>query len=394
MNILLYVNSFLPTVGGKEIVVHYLARELQKLGNRVRVVGPSGWISRRKENYGYPVHRWPTLRGLYPEKVGYAQLSLDAAIWGCDVIHAHTTYPNGYLASLIKKKRHLPLVITPHGHDIHVIPELNFGHRLDPVKDKKIRHALQSAEIVTAISDSVEHSLVDAGCKPSKIRKIPNGIDVERFTHDRYDDVRQWLGLPAASRLILSVGNYHPRKGQDIIIEAMPLVRSKIPAARLVIVGGNQGALAKKIDELKLTESVRLTGSIPFPLPGRNNDTSKRPESQDRLAALYCQSDIYVSASINKEAEGLSLAMLDAMAAGLPVVATDISGSRDIIKSGSNGVLVGLSDHRQLAEAIVTILGDENMRRSMGAEGKQTAQNYHWSEIARKYLEVYQAAVV
>jgi glycosyltransferase involved in cell wall biosynthesis len=95
MNIVLYVNSFLPTIGGKEIVVHYLARELRQLGNTVRVVGPSGWIRMRKHTFDYPVHRWPTLRNVIKEKVMYARLYLDTRLWGCDVIHAHTTNPNG-----------------------------------------------------------------------------------------------------------------------------------------------------------------------------------------------------------------------------------------------------------------------------------------------------------
>jgi glycosyltransferase involved in cell wall biosynthesis len=392
MKILLFVNSFLPAVGGKEIVVHYLAKELQKLGNRVRIIGPTGWIKNRKQKFEYPVHRWPTLRGLYRDAVGYTQLLLDVALWGCDVVHAHTTYPNGYIASLLKKKCNLPLVITPHGHDIHVIPELGFGHRLDPVKCKKIEYAIQSAEVVTAISDSVESSLIDAGCDKNKIRKIPNGIDIERFQLKRTQNSRRWLGLPDESKLILSVGNFHPRKGQDILLAAMPRILSKIPHARLVIVGGKQDALAAKVGASGLDEYVRLTGSIPFPF-STTLDKQKNPvSSNDHLADLYCQSDVYVSASINKEAEGLSLAILDAMAAGLPVVATQISGSRDIVINKKTGLLVPPADHQQLAEAIITVLHHQNRSHEMGQQGRAIAQRYHWNKIARRYVSVYQEA--
>ena len=162
MNIVLYVNSFLPALGGREVVVHYLAREFKRLGHNVRVLGPAGWWRLRKMRFEYPVHRWPTLRKFVPEKVQYAQLVLDNLMWGADVIHAHSTYPNGYAVAKLRRRTNIPLVVTPHGEDIHVIPEINFGLRLDPVTEKKIKTALQSAQLVTAISQSVRDSTARA----------------------------------------------------------------------------------------------------------------------------------------------------------------------------------------------------------------------------------------
>lgn len=393
MNILLYVNSFLPTVGGKEVVVHYLAREMQKAGNCVRVCGPSGWIKNQNRKNEYPVHRWPTLRGLFPETVGYGQLLLDISIWGCDVVHAHTTYPNGYIAALLKKKLKLPLVITPHGQDIHVIPELGFGHRLDPIKNKKINYALKNAEIVTAISDSVQSSLIGAGCDQKKIRKIPNGIDADRFAKNSLPNIRRRFNLPDDSRLLLSVGNYHPRKGQDNIIAAMPQVLSHFPKTRLIIVGSKQEPLVKKIRSLKLEKFIRLTGPIAFPFQQRKKEKNKTKAIGDELSALYQQSEIYVSASLNKEAEGLSLAVLDAMAAGVPVVATQISGSSDVVIHGRNGLLVPPSDHKALGEAIVFLLQREKTNKEMGVQGKLIAKKFNWKNIAQKYLAVYEEAI-
>lgn len=94
MKVVLYVNSFLPTLGGKQFVVHHLAKSLRELGHRPRVLGPSGMWKHRNLCMPYPVHRWPKLRGSLRERTWSAQLALDTAIWGCDVIHAHMTYPN------------------------------------------------------------------------------------------------------------------------------------------------------------------------------------------------------------------------------------------------------------------------------------------------------------
>ena len=96
---------------------------------------------------------------------------------------------------------------------------------------------------------------------------------------------------------------------------------------------------------------------------------------------------------LGEGAEGLSLAILEAMAAGLPVVATNISGNRDIIKNGENGFLVPPDDPAHLAKAILQLLSDNQTRIRMGADAKELAKRYGWHQIAREYLAVYQEAI-
>lgn len=394
MNILLYANSFLPSIGGREIVIHYLARALMTLGHQVRVVGPAGWWSQRKVRFEYPVHRWPTLRGLFKEQVWFTQLLLDTTIWGCDVIHAHSTYPSGYAAARLKATRNFPLVVTPHGEDIHVIPELGFGLRLNPLLRSKIYHALQSAEVLTAISSSVEASLWDAGAPQDKIRRIPNGVDIERFQRSVEQDVRRWLNLEKDSRLILTVGNYRPIKGHEVLIRSMPLILATEPRARLIIVGRNPEALRPLIRKLGLDDKVKLTGPISFPaIVPEAGPSQSVPDKTDLLAAIYRSSEVYVSAGVDEGAEGFSLAILEAMAAGLPVVATNISGNRDMIRNDKSGYLVSPADPHELAGAIVRLLGEFQTRIHMGAKAKELARAHGWKQIAKKYLAVYQEAI-
>lgn len=393
MNIVLYVNSFLPSIGGREIVVHHLARALMALGHQVRVVGPSGWWSRRKIRFEYPLHRWPTLRGLFKEQVSLTQLMLDTAIWGCDVIHAHNTYPTGCTVARLKIIRNLPLVVTPHGEDIHVIPEIGHGLRLNPALRPKIYQALQSAEMLTAISAGVEASLLDAGAPQEKIRRIPNGVDIERFQRPIAADVRKWLHLDEASRLIVMVGNYHLRKGHDTLIRSMPLILSEEPRARLIIVGRNTDTLHPLIRKLDLHDKVKLTGPISFPaIVTEKGRAQSVPHKPDWLAAIYRGSEVYVSAGVNEGAEGLSLAVLEAMAAGLPIVATDISGNRDIIQDGQNGFLIPPANSAQLAKGVLRLLSNDELRMRMGAKAKGVVKQYEWREIARQYLAVYHEA--
>ena len=393
MNIVLYVNSFLPSIGGREIVVHYLARALMKLGHQVRVVGPAGLWSQRKVRFEYPLHRWPTLRGLFNEQVQFTQLLLDTSIRGCDVIHAHNTNSTGYIASQLKVIRKFPLVVTPHGEDIHIIPEIGHGLRLNLRLRPKIYQALQSAEILTAISAGVEASLLDAGAPQEKIRRIPNGVDIERFQQPISADVRKWLQLDKESRLIVTVGNYHPRKGHDTLIRSMPLILAEEPRARLIIVGRNTDALHPLMRKLDLDDKVKLTGPISFPAITPEGDQSQSvPHKPDWLAAIYRGSEVYVSAGVNEGAEGLSLAVLEAMAAGLPIVATNISGNRDIIQDGQNGFLIPPADPTQLAKGVLRLLSSDELRMRMGAKAKRVVKQYEWREIARQYLAVYYEA--
>ncbi|NNG00351.1 MAG: glycosyltransferase family 4 protein [Desulfobacteraceae bacterium] len=388
MKIVLYVNSFLPELGGREVVVHYLAREYRRLGHDVRVLGPAGWWKHRKLCFGYPVHRWPTLRGHFPEQVYSAQLGLDTLIWGADIIHAHSTYPNGYTVACMNKNK--PLVITPHGEDIHVIPEIGFGLRLKPELDVKIKKSLESAQLVTAISNSIVDSLKVAGVDENKIRLIPNGIDIERF-RGQAGGIRKWLNISGSAPVIMTVGRYHPRKGLEILLRSMPHVLKDVPDAKLVIVGDSNGKLEPLVRELSLRESVRITGEIGFPAVSRGMENDNN--AVDKLAGVYRASNVYVSAAMEEGAEGLSLAMLDGMAAGLPIVATAISGNKDLIESGINGLLVPPADPVALARGIAEILRNRPLAVQCGQNNLQTAKPYSWTAVAHQYLRVYQEAI-
>ena len=378
------------------MVIHYLAKNLRSIGHNVRVAGVTGWWRYRKLSFGYPVHRWPTLRGLIDKTIKIAQLQLECSIWKTDIIHAHNTYPSGYIAAKACDKNHIPLVITPHGMDIHVIPELGFGHRLDPIKKKMSDYALSGAVLTTAISANIKHSLNKAGVTDEKIRSIPNGIDLERFQKNDAIDIRQHYKLPQDAQIILAVGNYHKRKGLELLIEAMPQILSYKKNVFLLIAGRSDDILKKSVQNLKLHKNVVLTGPIQFPtsaLLSVKRSSQQQADQIDLLAAIYLQSDVYVSASMNEGAEGLSLALLDAAAAGLPIVATDISGNRDIVEDGKNGYLVPPADHESLAQAIIKILTDRQISNSFGEKNRIASEKYSWRKIAGKYLDVYKEAI-
>jgi len=395
MNIVLYSNTILPNLGGRELVVHYIAKSLTELGHKVRVISPSGIWRYRNIDMGYKVHRYFAIvrggrivdqdfKAEIREKTMRAQLSFDVAFWGADIIHAHATYPGGYIAAQIKRKgNRIPLVITPHGVDIHTIPEINHGMRLHPKMNPKIEFALEKADALTSIAEGIENSILDAGTPKEKIYSVPNGVDVNRFSRTHTINVWDWLKVPPNTQLVVSVGNYHPRKGQDVLVRSFPEVLAKNENARLVIIGNKTEILHDLVKELGIEGKAIIVGGIPFPI-------GVEAEKNDVLAAIYANSSVYVSAGIDEGSEGLSLALLEAMAASLPVIGTNISGNRDIIEDGVNGYLVKPADTLELSDKIIRILSDTEASKKMAKESFSVANKYHWHDVAREYIKVYE----
>jgi glycosyltransferase involved in cell wall biosynthesis len=261
--------------------------------------------------------------------------------------------------------------------------------------NQKIMFAVKNADVVTAISNNIGNALIDAGASPDRVRLIPNGVDITRFNRQPSPAIRQWLGVKPEARLIVTIGRYNPRKGQDYLVRAMPIILAKEPRAVLVIIGDKTEALSPLIKQLALDGKVVLTGGI-RPSKSILTPGDKSPgqaDEPDYLAELLCSSELYVSAGIQNNAEGLSLAVLEAMAAGLPVVGTAISGNTDVIVEGDNGYLVNPADESSLADGILRVLQQEPNQDRMRARARETSAQYDWIKIAHKYVETYQEAI-
>lgn len=396
VNIVLLSHSFLPTVGGRELVVHHLAQALTELGETVRVVGPGGLWSQRGMRLGYPVVRFPRLVrfggktrsgpvSVLREAEFMSYLAADVRFRGADVIHAHSTYPAGYLVErLLGRNRSIPVVITPHGNDINVIPELGHGMRLDAVLARKIEHALHQCDRMTAISEGIRDEASGLGVSEEQMLLVPNGVDTARFQGINRQAARKHLGIGLKEKVLIAVGNNHPRKGHIDLIMAMRSIVDQVADSRLVLVGDRVEALRPMVEEMGLGNHVHLEGAAPFPL------TQRGVLGADRLATLYAAADIYLSGAKVKGAEGLSLALLEGLAAGLPAVVTDVSGAGDVLRSGINGYLVKGSDPAAMAERAVALLRSGAVEE-MGEAARCSVQGFDWLSVAKQYKEVYKS---
>lgn len=236
------------------------------------------------------------------------------------------------------------------------------------------RRSRRRAARVIAVSEENRRTLIgDYGLPPDQIVVIHNGVEVERFAGPGDDGLRRELGLDAGTQVVLTVASLVPNKGHHILIEAAPAVLSRYPGVRFVLAGegASRANIETQIAAAGLMEHFSLIGF------------------RDDPAYLLMGSDLFVLPSL---AEGFSLALVEALAAGLPTVATAVGGAPEVIEDGRNGFLIPPEDASALAGALIRALGlPEEERAAMAAEARQTAQRYSVEAMAERTLELYEA---
>jgi glycosyltransferase involved in cell wall biosynthesis len=203
---------------------------------------------------------------------------------------------------------------------------------------------------------------------------IPNALDLQRFGKPRGPEIRESkrreLGLPLGAFLAITVGRLAPQKGYPVLLEAVTPVLAEMPAAHFLIVGSGEQetALQERARDRGLGQAVRFLGL--------------RPDVEDLLAAA----DLFVSSSLW---EGLPTVILESMAARLPVVATDVSGTRDIVEDGVTGLLVPPRDPGALAEAILDMSRDRARAERMAERARQRVSAFSIANVAQQHMKVY-----
>jgi len=370
MRICFFTSTFLPMRGGVEYAVHYLAKNLIKSGHQVTVL-VGGHKQKEDDSLPYPVHRYRGAKGLISsEKLSAIYLVLEKIRTKFDVLHAHRTYPTGYVGAKLKHLLKVPLIVTPYGDDIQKVPDLNYGMRLKPQIESKIENTLSKADVVVSISSSNKEEILKLGTSENKIYDIPLGVETKSFSVSKIN-IKERLNLPLDTKLVLAVGVNRERKGYPYLIQAMKKVILKQPNARMMIVGRGTKDLLPLVEKAELKEFIFLLDDI----------------SDEEKFSFYTDSDVFVSPSLM---EAFGIATLEAMAACLPIVATNIPGSEDLVTNHINGFLIPPESSEALAEKIILLLKDERLRKTMGKKSFEISRQYDWKIITKKYIEVYE----
>ena len=293
-----------------------------------------------------------------------------------DLVHTHSSL-SGRIAARIKG---IPVVYTKHNlvripNERGVVPpRAGMGKRL---VNRIVAGAL--SDRIVAVSAGVHKELVESGMKPSMVVAIPNGIDLTpyapRWTQDAQPQA-QVAGAASKRGLVVgTVARLHRQKALDVMLDCAKLVLGSDPSVRFVIGGTGplEDELKAKIRELRMEPYVKMAGFV-SDVPGF-------------LANL----DIYV---LSSDYEGLPLAVLEAMAAGLPVVSTAVGGVPEAVVDGLNGILVPPKQPKALAQAIMRLVVDPDMARSMGVAGRARAEELFDAKVmAEKTVNVYRRVV-
>jgi glycosyltransferase involved in cell wall biosynthesis len=381
MNICLLTSTFLPLVGGLEIVVHNLATALTNLGHNVYLVTPypRKWKERQVvDNYSYKVIRFG-FKGYNRLKLVSATVVLTLAYivkrYNIDVINAHNVLTPGSWSNLFRRfNKTIPIVGTPHGDDVQITPEIDDGARLDPKIDTIVKRNLAEFSCITAISPSIREDLYDLVENKDKIFDVPNGVWVENFQKNIDTAlVRQKFGIPADSTVIISIGRNHPRKGFEYGLEAIAKLRKSGHNISYLLVGRSMDPIIERAKALSVSDCIITPGQV----------------DGDTIAELMQASDIYLSSAI---VESFGVATLEAMSAGLPCVVTDVAGSRDLVSS-EYGFVVKSKDPENIGNKLKYLIKNTSVRKEMGNKACIEATKYDWSNVANEYLTVYRGAI-
>lgn len=282
-----------------------------------------------------------------------------------DIVHTHCFYTNvfGMTGAFLAR---VPARVTSKGE--------TEGFRT-PMQKRVERMAFRMAHRVIANCKMVQNQLIREGLAPRRIIQHYNGLDLNRLKvadEFRREDARALFGLPDNRRFITIVANLHnPVKAHPMFLRAAALVRRAVPDAAFVIAG--EGGLEPMLREL--AAELGIAGDVFF--IGRC----------DRVAELLFASDIGV---LSSRAEGFANAVLEYMAAGLPVVATDVGGLSEAVAEGETGFLVPSGDHAMMADRIIDLLNDKERAQAMAGRGKAIAEQRFASEHhLRNTLELY-----
>lgn len=287
---------------------------------------------------------------------------------GIDVIDAHFAYPDGYAASLLGRWLRIPVTITLRGTEV--------PHARDPVKRRRILYALKCASRVIAVADALKRHAVNLGAQADKIQVVGNGVDTAKFYPEPRDEARRRFDIPADVPVLISVGGLVERKGFHRVIDCLPELVRQYPGLLYLIVGGAspegnfESVLRRRVAELGLEEHVRFLGAM-------------APEA---LRWPLSAADVFVLATAN---EGWANVFLEAMACGLPVVATDVGGNREVVTMSDLGSIVPFGDEKALVDALARAIATPWNRQGI----RVYAAGQSWDEQVRALIGTFNALV-
>ena len=377
MRILFFNYEFPPLGGGAGNASYYLLREYAKNSDlEVDFVTASvdGQYHLLKMGENVNIHRLPI--GKNAENIHYqTKKDLILYTWKAywfsrklakknqyDLSHSFFSVPCGAISLLLKWEFKLPYIVSLRGSDVPGYSERFVGlyRWITPT----ILKIWKNAFFVVANSQGLKELAVKSEPK-KEIGVIYNGVDVKEFVADPSKRNPEHFTIICVSRVT-------PRKGIRFLIQAFKMLSGRYDNVQLLIVGdGNEKkSLEDLVRSLEIENRVEFAGAI----------------DHTNVLAYYQRADVFVLPSLN---EGMSNVMLEALAVGLPVVATDTGGTKELLTDNVNGLVVKMKDSNDLAEKIEKLIVNDELRKTMSLESRKLAERMSWEKVAGEYVELY-----
>jgi len=367
--VLLVTNDFPPRPGGIQAYLEALTTNLAEMGEHTLTVYAPCW--KRAEQYDssapFEVVRHPGTLMLPVPDVDARMRELIAA-HDVDTVWFGAAAPLGLLARRARQAGADRLVASTHGHEV--------GWSMLPVARSALRRIGEDSDVVTYISRYTRDRFASAFGPRTALEHLPPGVDAERFQPDASAraELRARYGL-GERPVILCLSRLVPRKGQDMLIRALPTIRSRIDGAALVIVGGGPylPTLRRLASSLDVADHVIFTeGVAPAELPAHHAIAD--------VFAMPCR-----TRGAGLDVEGLGIVYLEASASGVPVVAGQSGGAPESVQEGRTGFVVDGRSIDQIADAVSRILKDPDLAARMGAAGRQwILERWRWQTHAAR----------
>jgi phosphatidylinositol alpha-mannosyltransferase len=351
-----------PLPGGVNQHVRYLYGNLRLRGHDVRIISASHGLQRASEGdiirigkgFSLPVNGSVGTITLSPRFVSQVRTMLERERF--DLLHFHEPFVP-FLSTVVLRLSQSVNIATFHAFG-GFSPSYEFGSRV-------MRGEAARLDGRIAVSGAAKH-FIDHYF-PGEYKVIPNGVDVERF--QRAVPIARWQDGP---KNLLFVGRFEPRKGLLELLKAYRILRKAGCDCRLLVVGG--GPLGREGRRYIATRRLRGVEFL-----GRVSDEEK--------AQLFRTADVYISPATGGESFGIVL--LEAMAAGTAIVASDIHGYKGVVRRGREGLLVPPREPKEIAGAIARLLRDDELRRAMGEAGRIRATEFSWERVTAKVDDYY-----
>ncbi len=367
---LLITNDYPPRPGG---IQSYLQNLVDLLPSDQLVVYAPRWRGRSHLDFDaaapYTVVRHPTTLMLPTPLVARraARLVREHEI---ENVWFGAAAPLALLAPVVRRAGAHRVLASTHGHEV--------GWSMLPGARQVLRAIGDTTDTVTFVSKYTRGRFASAFGPAAALEYLPPGVDVERFAPDAEarEMIRERHGL-GDRPVVVCLSRLVPRKGQDMLIRALPMIREQVPGAALLIVGG--GPYATTLRDLAAAtaggEHVVFTGSVPA----------------QELAAYHNAADVFAMPSRTRggglDVEGLGIVYLEAAACGVPVVAGDSGGAPETVIAGRTGLVVDGRSVPEIAEAVVAVLSDPVRARRMGAAGREFVERqWQWPQIAARLV--------